>query len=171
MDQHRRLSAITRHVAGPALVSQSWPSMHPEKNTKKPKLAIVSTEWRQNSHSEHMGDCFMHGWGLGGVWHEPAVEVVSMCTPCLMYPQPAKIRCLPPAPSANRQHHPQANAPPSLDPHPSVSAWLADVDQASGGVDRDRAAEFGFTLYDDIGEALRCGGDQIAVDCVLIIGE
>lgn len=53
--------------------------MVPEKDPRKPKLAIVSTEWRQNSHSEHMGDCFMHGWGLGGVWHEPAVEIVSMC--------------------------------------------------------------------------------------------
>ena len=51
----------------------------PQKDPSKPKLAIVSTQWRQNSHSEHMGDCFMHGWGLGGVWHEPAVEIVSMC--------------------------------------------------------------------------------------------
>ena len=33
------------------------------------------------------------------------------------------------------------------------------------------AEEFGFTLYNDIGETLRCGGDEIAVDAVLIIGE
>ena len=48
---------------------------------------------------------------------------------------------------------------------------VADVDQDSSGIDRDRAAEFGFTLYDDIAEALCCGGDQLAVDAVLIIGE
>ena len=62
------------------------PGQVPPKDPSKPKLAIVSTQWRQNSHSEHMGDCFMHGWGLGGVWHEPAVEIVSMCEcsyPCL----------------------------------------------------------------------------------------
>ena len=48
---------------------------------------------------------------------------------------------------------------------------LTDVDQESSGIDRDRAAEFGFTLYNDIAEALCCGGDQLAVDAVLIIGE
>ena len=47
----------------------------------------------------------------------------------------------------------------------------ADVDQDSSGIDRDRAEEFSFTLYDDIAEALCCGGDQLAVDAVLIIGE
>lgn len=35
----------------------------------------------------------------------------------------------------------------------------------------DRAREFGFTVYPTIAEALRCGGDQLAVDGVLIIGE
>jgi hypothetical protein len=77
--QQRRLSALSQHLIGAAPTAQSWPSMVPEKGTSKPKLAIVSTQWRQNSHSEHMGDCFMHGWGIGGVWHEPAVELVSMC--------------------------------------------------------------------------------------------
>ena len=41
--------------------------MVPKKGTGKPKLAIVSTVWRQNSHAEHMGDCFMHGlWTQSG---------------------------------------------------------------------------------------------------------
>jgi hypothetical protein len=31
--------------------------------------------------------------------------------------------------------------------------------------------EFGFTIYPTIAEALRCGGKQLAVDAVLIIGE
>ena len=52
-----------------------------------------------------------------------------------------------------------------------IQTVVADVDQDSSGIDRDRAAEFGFTLYDDIAEALCCGGDQLAVDAVLIIGE
>lgn len=34
-----------------------------------------------------------------------------------------------------------------------------------------RAAEFGFTIYPTVAEALRCGGQQLAVDAVLIIGE
>ena len=36
---------------------------------------------------------------------------------------------------------------------------------------RQRAAEFGFPIYPSIAKALRCGGDKLAVDAVLIIGE
>ena len=54
---------------------------------------------------------------------------------------------------------------------PFIVCGPSDVDQASSGIDRDRATEFGFTLYDDIAEALCCGGDKLAVDAVLIIGE
>lgn len=35
----------------------------------------------------------------------------------------------------------------------------------------ERARRFGFTIYPTIAEALRCGGDKLAVDAVLIIGE
>lgn len=34
-----------------------------------------------------------------------------------------------------------------------------------------RAREFGFVMYPTIAEALRCGGDKLAVDAVMIIGE
>ena len=34
-----------------------------------------------------------------------------------------------------------------------------------------RARQFGFGLYPTIAEALRCGGDSLAVDGVVIIGE
>jgi hypothetical protein len=35
----------------------------------------------------------------------------------------------------------------------------------------DRAREFGFEVYPTIAEALRCGGDQLAVDAVMIVCE
>ena len=35
----------------------------------------------------------------------------------------------------------------------------------------ERAREFGFQVYPTIADALRCGGDKLAVDAVLIIGE
>jgi hypothetical protein len=35
----------------------------------------------------------------------------------------------------------------------------------------DRAREFGFNIYPTIGEALRCGGDKLAVDAVMIVCE
>jgi hypothetical protein len=46
------------------------------------------------------------------------------------------------------------------------------VDQRPEGDQSDaRAKEFGFKVYPTIAEALRCGGDKLAVDAVLIIGE
>ena len=46
------------------------------------------------------------------------------------------------------------------------------VDQKpEGDQSTDRAREFGFSVYPTISEALRCGGDKLAVDAVLLIGE
>lgn len=46
------------------------------------------------------------------------------------------------------------------------------VDQTpKGDLTKDRAKEFGFTIYPSIAKALRCGGKKLAVDAVLIIGE
>ena len=50
-----------------------------------------------------------------------------------------------------------------------VSAY---VDQfPDGDLSRGRAGEFGFKIYPTIAEALRAGGDRLAVDAVLVIGE
>ncbi len=50
-----------------------------------------------------------------------------------------------------------------------VSAY---VDQEpKNDLSRHRAREFGFHIYPTIAEALRCGGDKLAVDVVLLIGE
>src|ERR1051325_1415394 len=46
------------------------------------------------------------------------------------------------------------------------------VDQKpDGDLSGTRAKEFGFEVYPTIAEALRCGGKDLAVDAVLIIGE
>jgi hypothetical protein len=55
---------------------------------------------------------------------------------------------------------------------PELEVVSAYVDQTpAGDLSRRRAEEFGFTIYPTIAEALRCGGEQLAVDAVLIIGE
>ena len=43
--------------------------------------------------------------------------------------------------------------------------------QPEGDQSVDRAREFGLEVYPTIAQALRCGGDRLAVDAVLIIGE
>ncbi|MCY2966929.1 MAG: hypothetical protein NT069_25400 [Planctomycetota bacterium] len=56
--------------------------------------------------------------------------------------------------------------------HPPFEVVSAYVDQfPEADLSRKRAEEFGFTIYPSIAQALRCGGDKLAVDAVLIIGE
>lgn len=55
---------------------------------------------------------------------------------------------------------------------PDMKVVSLYVDQKpEGEQSTDRAREFGFSVYPTIAEALRCGGDEIAVDAVLSIGE
>ena len=55
---------------------------------------------------------------------------------------------------------------------PGMQVVSMYVDQRpEGDQSEDRAREFGFTVYPTIAEALRCGGERLAVDAVVIIGE
>jgi hypothetical protein len=55
---------------------------------------------------------------------------------------------------------------------PELEVVSAYVDQVpNDDLSRDRAKEFGFTIYPTIAEALRRGGKTLAVDAVLVIGE
>lgn len=55
---------------------------------------------------------------------------------------------------------------------PALQVVSAYVDQTPPkDLSRQRAKEFGFTIYPTIAKALRCGGRSLAVDAVLIIGE
>src|ERR1041385_3329780 len=56
--------------------------------------------------------------------------------------------------------------------HPDMKVVSLYVDQKpENDQSQARAKEFGFQVYPTIAEALRCGGDKLAVDAVLIIGE
>lgn len=55
---------------------------------------------------------------------------------------------------------------------PAIDVVSAYVDQRpAGDLSQRRAEESGFTIYRSVAEALRCGGDKLAVDAVLVIGE
>lgn len=56
--------------------------------------------------------------------------------------------------------------------HPEIDVVSAYVDQiGDNDLSRGRAAESGFTIYPTVAQALRCGKDELDVDCVLLIGE
>jgi len=50
-----------------------------------------------------------------------------------------------------------------------VSAYMDQFPEKE--LSRQRSEEFGFPIYDSVAEALRCGGTELAVDAVLLIGE
>ena len=50
-------------------------------------------------------------------------------------------------------------------PHMKVVSLFVDQ-KPEGDQSIDRAREFGFSVYPTIAEALRCGGDKLAVDAV-----
>ncbi|HET6324704.1 MAG TPA: hypothetical protein VFG04_08395 [Planctomycetaceae bacterium] len=55
---------------------------------------------------------------------------------------------------------------------PEMDIVSAYVDQKpAGDLSGERAKTFGLTVYPTIAQALRCGGDKLAVDAVLIVGE
>ena len=55
---------------------------------------------------------------------------------------------------------------------PPIEVVSAYVDQQpEGDLSKRRSDEFGFKIYPTVAEALRCGGQKLAVDCVLLIGE
>jgi hypothetical protein len=55
---------------------------------------------------------------------------------------------------------------------PPLDVAAAYVDQKpENDLSRSRSAEFGFPIYSSISEVLRGGGDKLAVDAVLLIGE
>jgi len=50
-----------------------------------------------------------------------------------------------------------------------VSAYMDQFPEKD--LSRQRSEEFDFPIYDSVAEALRCGGTELAVDAVLLIGE
>ena len=55
---------------------------------------------------------------------------------------------------------------------PKLEVVSAYVDQfPEKDLSRQRSEEFDFPIYDSVAEALRCGGTELAVDAVLLIGE
>jgi hypothetical protein len=42
------------------------------------RVAIVTTVWRYLSHAQHIGDRLLIGYPVGGRWHKPPVQVVSL---------------------------------------------------------------------------------------------
>jgi hypothetical protein len=105
------------------------------------RLAVIGTSYHYGSAMQAIADRFLVGYPHEGDWHVPNVTIVSMY----------------------------------LDARPhggeGVHGVIRSLPEDHGDLSEGRAKEFGFHLYNNIPEALRCGGTQIAVDAVLSIVE
>jgi hypothetical protein len=108
------------------------------------RLAIIGTTCHYGSELQILADRFLVGYQHEGDWRMPNVRVVSM------YVEKG------PFAGQRGQRAGAAPGPESTGP-PDLSAA--------------RAKEFGFRLCRNIPEALRAGGDQLAVDAVLAVVE
>jgi hypothetical protein len=108
------------------------------------RLAVLGNTFHLGSSLQTITDRFLVGYPWEGDWYVPKVQVVSM------YLEPK------PAPEVGA-----AYGPGRVDPHSAEHDVLAE----------GRANEFGFRIYRNIPEALRCGGDKLAVDAVLSVVE
>lgn len=120
------------------------------------RLAIIGSTYSLGSDLQTLADRFLVGYPFEGDWHKPNIQVVSLYLD-------ERLRRIAAGPNdfqvimSGRSR--QRVAPPT-DEH----AQLNDLSAA-------RAKQFGFRLSRNIPDALRCGGDRIAVDAVLAIVE
>jgi len=115
------------------------------------RLAVIGNTYHYGSELQIIADRFLVGYAHEGDWRIPNVKVVSMYVE-------SRARFAPGATNRPRGQRPGAPEPQQ------DTGTLADL---SAG----RAKEFGFRVYRSIPEALRCGGDGLAVDAVLSVVE
>jgi hypothetical protein len=141
------------------------------------RLAVIGSTYHLGSDMQTIADRFLVGYPHEGDWHIPNVQIVSMYVesqqrdPEFAAPAPPHRTHI--ASDSQEDWHPKVaqnvQPPPPAEVHAAAPASeesgpMADLSAA-------RSSEFGFRLCANIPEALRCGGDHLAVDAVLAIVE
>lgn len=143
------------------------------------RLAILGSDYRLGSHLQTIADRFMVGYPHEGDWHMPNVQVVSLYVDQRVRQAEARI--------SEFQRSMSSTEPGRRFPFPKEQAAQraaaggqgararnqrgGEESASAGDLSHARAQQFGFRLCRNIPEALRCGGDKIAVDAVLAIVE
>ena len=128
------------------------------------RLAVLGSVYRTGSALQQLADRFLVGYPIDGEWHMPAVKVVS-----LFIDGPIRR-----AEAASAEFGNPLAAAPAPRPAKGVApgaASNAPVTDPDTDLSASRAKEFRFRVSQNIPDALRCGGDKIAVDAVLTVLE
>ncbi|HZY62154.1 MAG TPA: hypothetical protein VFE38_06465 [Edaphobacter sp.] len=141
------------------------------------RLAVLGSDYRVGSHLQGIADRFLVGYPHQGDWYMPHVQVVSLYVD-------QRVRRAEARPSGYELSMRQGSM--GRFPFPKEAAaeraaraksggrarrQRSEEETAAGDLSEARAQQFGFKVYRNIPEALRCGGDRIAVDAVLAIVE
>jgi hypothetical protein len=156
------------------------------------RLAILGSVYYVGSNLQSIADRFLVGYPFEGDWHMPNVQVVSVYVDELVpkFRGPvffAQTLQAERAAAARRTEAMQNTEPapaaqhPEMPQHPpiaqSVTGPQGPETEASetlgpaSDLSIARSRQFGFRLCRDIPEALRCGGERLAVDAVLAVVE
>jgi hypothetical protein len=140
------------------------------------RLAILGSVYRRQSQMQMLADRFLVGYPYEGEWRLPNVKVVSMYVD-----QQARIAAAAPSgyelSMTGAKLAPAGPGPGTAGPAKQHSAAAqartepAEKLEQENDLSKERAQQFGFRLCSNIPEALRCGGDRIAVDAVLTVVE
>ncbi len=147
------------------------------------RLAILGSTYSLGSDLQTIADRFLVGYPHEGDWYKPNVQVVSLYVDERIRrasatanefqlaitgrgrpprPQQPQTQVVSPGPSGGRRAPDERWEP--MAPASEDQGLIGDLSTA-------RAQQFGFRLCRNIPEALRCGGDRIAVDAVLVVVE
>lgn len=156
------------------------------------RLAVIGSTYHLGSNLQSIADRFLVGYPWEGDWHMPNVQVVSVYVDALVpkFGGPMKFAQELRAEREAFLHRQRAAeqtlaAPPSRhaaqeQTHPpvgqSVTRFGRRREEASetgpeGDLTHSRAHQFGFRVCGNIPEALRAGGESLAVDAVIAVAE
>ena len=152
-------------------------------DTQKPiRLAVIGSTYTLGSNLQTIADRFLVGYPFEGDWHKPNVQVVSMYVDERLRRSAAATNEFQLAITGRARQQPRRTQPPPVQAGPTGGKRAPDErwdpasppseDQGlSGDLSEARAKQFGFRLSRNIPDAIRCGGDRIAVDAVLVVVE
>lgn len=146
-------------------------------SSRRLRLAILGSKYTLGSDMQNLADHFLVGYPYDGEWHMPNVQVVSVYVD-------QRARRAEAAPSGYDRAM-EGNALPrggtpeqgAAGAHARGARRMAlqqrteEEALASGDLSVARSQRFGFRLSNNIPDALRCGGDRLAVDAVLTVLE
>jgi hypothetical protein len=156
------------------------------------RLAILGSVYRLGSNLQSIADRFLMGYPFEGDWHIPSVQVASVYVDQLVpkFRGPmffAQTREAERAASVRRRAGTPGTPPVAphaeIPPHPPIGqtvtgpvgpqSWLqpSETPGPMSDLSLARSRQFGFRLCRNIPDALRLGGERIAVDAVLAVVE